>query len=160
MKINTTTERLDSHRIQSLLNKSMTTKEDLERLLKMLKLNGNVAWSMDFDASKPVQILNTGNSLMGGVHWVAVDNIHKRAFDPFGLPPNQFIPSSYHWDPIDVQNIRYGHCGQYCALWLYYSVRDNIEGFYHIFKHAADIQRDGSQDGASEPESSDDSDTG
>lgn len=127
-------------KIQSLLNKSMTTRDELEKLLELLHIKGNVAWSIDFDASQPTQILNIGNGLIGGTHWVAVDNIHKRTFDPFGLPPVPFIPKDYNWVPLDVQNIRYGHCGQFCALWLYYSLRNDIDKFYELLNDAVDYK--------------------
>ena len=131
-------DRLSAKHIQTLLRRSMTTKDQVQQLLDALNIKGNVAWSMDFDMSQPNQVLNMGNGLIGGTHWVAVDNVHKRYFDPFGLPPVPSIPKDYDWYPLQIQNIRYGHCGQYCALFLYYSQKNNIAEFYNIFDEASD----------------------
>lgn len=121
----------------TLLRRSMTTREDLERLLKHLNLDGTVDWSVDFNKNQPRQILNLGNGLMGGTHWVAVDNINKRYFDSFGQVPPPMIPKDYEWMPLDIQDVRYGHCGQYCALFLFYSKDNNIDSFYKSFRENA-----------------------
>lgn len=120
--------------IKTILNKSMTTKEDLEKLIKLLNLPATVAWSIDFDAKQPMQILNVGNGMLGGTHWVAVDNQRKRYFDSFGQVPLSMIPKDYEWFPLDIQDIRYGHCGQYCVLFLEYSKDNNIDRFYQLFR--------------------------
>lgn len=124
---------LSAH-LDSFLRKAMTTRKEIEEMMKKLGINGNVAWQMDFDKSIPYQILNLGNGMIGGTHWVAVDNRKKRYFDSFGLPPPQFIPDDYEWIPLQIQNINYGHCGQFALLFLWYSMRDEIDQFYNIFE--------------------------
>lgn len=126
-------ETLTNQSFNRFLKKPMTTKQDLVNVMKSMGIPGNVAWQIDFDPKQPYQILNMGNGLIGGTHWVAVDNIKKRYFDSFGLPPTQSIPAGYEWIPLQIQNINYGHCGQFALLFLWYSMRDEIDQFYNIF---------------------------
>lgn len=119
--------------LNRFLKKSMTLKEDIEKILKVLNIPANVVWQLDFDPKISFQIINMGNGLIGGTHWVAVDNVNKRYFDSFGMPPPTIIPADYEWIPIQIQNINYGHCGQYAVLFLWYSMRDEIDQFYNIF---------------------------
>lgn len=124
---------MDTQRVRSILRKSSTNRQELTELMKLLKVPTSVDWQLDFDKSKPYQILNLGNGIIGGTHWVAVDNVKKRYFDSFGLPPPDIIPKSYEWQPIHIQNVNFGHCGQYAALFLYYSKMDELDQFYNLF---------------------------
>jgi hypothetical protein len=54
-------------------------------------------------------ILNMGNLITGGTHWIAVSNKDKMYFDPLGLPRPRIIPSDYKYREIDIQNPRFGH---------------------------------------------------
>lgn len=119
---------------KKFLNKSMTTKQELEDVMKKLNIPGNVAWLIDFDKKQPNQILNMGNGFLGGTHWIAVDNINKRYFDSFGLPPPPTIPKDYEYTTLHIQNINYGRCGQYCILFLYYSNMDEVDKFINKFE--------------------------
>jgi len=125
---------LEQQRIRSILRKSSTTKEELIELMNLLKVRTSVDWQSDFDKSKPYQILNMGNGLIGGTHWVAVDNVHNRYFDSFGMPPPDTIPKSYEWFPLQIQDMNYGHCGQYSALFLFYSKKNELDQFYNMFE--------------------------
>lgn len=127
-------ELISNQELNRFLRKQMTTKEDLERMMKILGIDGNIAWQIDFDKKIPYQILNLGNGLIGGTHWVAVDNLNKRYFDSFGQPPPPIIPPEYEWMPLQIQDINYGHCGQYALLFLWYSMRGEIDQFYNLFK--------------------------
>lgn len=120
-------------RIRSILRKSSTTRAELEELLGLLNIPISVDWQSDFDPSKPYQILNLGNGLIGGTHWVAVDNKNKRYFDSFGIAPPPIIPKDYEWFPLQIQDMNYGHCGQYTALFLYYSKIGELDKFYNLF---------------------------
>lgn len=119
--------------LNRFLLKEMTTKEDLDKIMRILKIDGNVAWQIDFDKRVPYQILNLGNGLIGGTHWVAVDNVNKRYFDSFGLPPPPMIPRDYEWIPLQIQDINYGHCGQYATLFLWYSKKNEVDQFFNLF---------------------------
>jgi len=124
---------IELQRVRSILRKSSTTRGELEELMTLLHIPISVDWQSDFSSSKPFQILNLGNGLIGGTHWVAVDNKNKRYFDSFGLPPPDTIPKDYEWLPLQIQDVNYGHCGQYTALFLYYSKMNELDKFYNLF---------------------------
>jgi hypothetical protein len=115
--------------------KSGTTKSDLYEILDSLDLSRDVKidWGYRFNKGAPMMILNLGNNITGGTHWVAVDNLNKRYFDSFGLAPPRYIPNSYEWTPLQIQNVNFGHCGQYATLFLYYSKMNEIDKFYNLF---------------------------
>ena len=118
-----------------LLTKSMTTKRDLERLLKFESIpDAKVDWAYNFDKKIPAIILNMGNPmLMGGTHWVAVDNTHNRYFDPLGASPPEYIPKDYEFSNLQIQDFNFGRCGQYCVLFLRYSMANEIDRFFNLF---------------------------
>ncbi len=126
-------ELLNNLHINSILQKSRTTRSDLEKLLKKLNINASVDWQADFDPKIPAQVLNLGNGILGGTHWVAVDNLNKRYFDSFGQVPPPIIPKSYEWYPLQIQDPDYGHCGQYAALFIYYSKKNELDQFFNLF---------------------------
>jgi hypothetical protein len=119
-----------------LLNKSRTSIEDLHKLLTKVGLcQTKIDWAYNFDPDEPRMILNLGNPLlMGGTHWIAVDNEKKRYFDPLGAAPPSFIPRSYDYNGLQVQDFNFGHCGQYSILFLAYSKADEIDRFYNLFE--------------------------
>ena len=119
-----------------LLNKSMTTKHDLDRVLKAEHMsNVEIDWAYNFDKKIPFMILNMGNPmLMGGTHWVCVDNIHKRYFDPLGASPPEYIPRDYEYSNLQIQDFNFGRCGQYCVLYLKYSANNEVDRFFNLFE--------------------------
>lgn len=119
----------------NILQKSSTNKTDLYKLLDELEVkNVKIDWGYNHDRNKyDYMILNIGNGLTGGSHWVAVSNKHKRYFDSFGMPPRSYIPKDYEWTPLQIQDIRFGRCGQYAALFLYYCSKNEIDKFYNLF---------------------------
>lgn len=135
-------ELIHLQRIRSILRKSLTKKHELIELMDLLNVPATVDWQMDFNESKPYQILNLGNGIIGGTHWVAVDNKNRRYFDSFGLPPPDPIPKDYEWQPIQIQDINYGHCGQYATLFLYYSQKGELDKFYNMFSQKNSIYGD------------------
>lgn len=118
--------------ISDILKKSATTKSELEFLAKKLNIpNIKIEWLKDADPNyKGPRIINLGNNIIGGTHWVATyNNIY---FDSFGLPPPpQF--ENYEWIPLDIQDINYGGCGQYSVLFLYYAIENELDQFYNLF---------------------------
>lgn len=127
---------MKKNKLLNILKKSGTNKNDLYYLLSKIGIdNVSIDWLYNFSINYPYMILNLGNPLnQGGTHYVAVDNINKRYFDPFGLsPPNIITQSNYEWSPLQIQNIDFGHCGQYCCLWLYYSKHNELDRFYNLF---------------------------
>mgnify|MGYP000346764619 CR=1 FL=1 len=82
-----------------LLKKSLTTPEDLRKIANSLNFNIDyIGFGYNFpeikDSSK-LCILNLGNDLIGGTHWLAVNNESKEFFDPIGAPPPNYIPKDY-----------------------------------------------------------------
>ena len=117
-----------------LANKSMTTKSDVEKLLKDLDIPAVVDWAYNFTRDEPYMILNMGHPmLMGGTHWVAVDNVKKRYFDPLGASPPEYIPKDYQYSNVQIQDFNFGRCGQYSVLFLKYSMNDEVDRFYNLF---------------------------
>lgn len=122
-----------------ILAKSATNKEDLYKICQSLGLsNTRIEWANHFSKKEDRMILNLGNPISGGSHWCAVDNVNKRYFDPFGMSPPTYIPDNYEYTPLSVQNIKFGHCGQYCCLFLYYSKINEIDKFYNLFEIGID----------------------
>ena len=118
----------------SIFNKSRTSREDLLKLLRDAGINNaKVDWSYMFDKNIPYMILNLGNHILGGTHWVAVDNIKKIYFDPFGAAPPTYIPKDYQYNNLQIQNFNFGRCGQYATLFLIYSKADELDRFYNLF---------------------------
>ena len=120
-----------------MLNKTRTSKDDLEKLLRKAGFKDrdfSVDWSYNFKKEIPYMILNLGNDNIGGTHWVAVDNIRKRYFDPLGASPPSYIPRDYEYANLQIQDYKFGHCGQYCVLFLIYSKEDELDRFYNLFE--------------------------
>ncbi len=116
-----------------IIKKSMTTKSDLEFLANKLGLDVKINWLKDVDPNyKGMQIINLGNPIIGGSHWVATYN--GIYFDSFGLvPPQKFEDAGYEWVPLQIQNENYGRCGSYAILFLYYAKMGELDQFYNLF---------------------------
>ena len=118
-------------RVSDLIRLGTTSDIDLRKIAKSLGIpNLRVDWGSA--APKNFEdipsIFNIGDGV--GTHWIATYG--NNYFDPVGLPPDiQFL--NYQWSPIQVQALESKFCGQYCLLWLYYAIRDDIPGFYAEF---------------------------
>lgn len=118
--------------VSSILKKPMTTRSDLEFLANKLDLDVKINWLKDVDVNdKGAQIINLGNPVISGSHWVAVYD--GKYFDSFGLIPPEKL-DHLEWIPLQKQNQNYGHCGQYSVLWLYYAKMDELDKFYNLFE--------------------------
>jgi hypothetical protein len=118
--------------ILNLLKQSMTTKGDLELLANKLNLDVKIVWLKDADPKyKGAQIINLGNPIIGGTHYVCSYN--GMYFDPFGMVSPEKL-DHLQWVPLQIQNMNYGHCGQYCVLWLYYAKMNEIDKFYNLLE--------------------------
>ena len=119
-------------RVSDLIHLGTTSDNDLKKIALALGIpNLRVDWGSaapkNFESIP--SIWNIGDQSIG-THWVA--SYGDKYFDPTGLPPDvQF--TKYQWSPIQVQALESRFCGQYCLLWLYYAIRDNIPGFYAEF---------------------------
>ena len=79
--------------------KGLTTPEDLRKIAEMLGSHIDyIGFGYNFQSIKDtckLCILNIGNDLIGGSHWVAVNNESKEYFDPLGVMPPSNIPKNY-----------------------------------------------------------------
>lgn len=122
-----------------LLRKSRTTADDLNKIADMLGFKIDyIGFGYNFPLIKnnsKLCILNLGNETIGGTHYVAVNNETKEYFDPLGVMPPNYIPKNYkHNNHYTIQDMDYGHCGEYCVLWLYYSNLGKSDEFFKLFK--------------------------
>lgn len=123
---------IKSYYLSDLVEKSMTTKSDLEFIADKLGINLKVNWLKDVDPNfKGPQIINLGNPIISGTHWVATYN--GKYFDSFGMIPPEKL-DHLEWVPLQIQNQNYGRCGQYCILWLYYAINNELDQFYNLFE--------------------------
>jgi len=126
-------------RVSDLIRLGTTSDIDLKKIAKSLGIpNLRVDWGSN--APKNFEdipsIFNIGSAF--GSHWVATYGNHY--FDSTGLPPDvQFL--NYQWSSIQVQSLKSKFCGQYCLLWLYYAIRDDIPSFYTEFDMLNDLPR-------------------
>jgi hypothetical protein len=121
-----------------LLEKGLTTPDDLRKIAEMLGFKIDyIGWGYNFPLIKDtckLCILNLGTQAIGGTHWTAVNNETKEYFDPLGVMPPEYIPKDYRNNNHQtIQNMRWGHCGSYCVLWLYYSNQGSTDDFYKLF---------------------------
>lgn len=115
-----------------IIKKPMTTKSDLEFLAKKLNLDVKINWLKDTDPNyKGAQIINLGNPIIGGSHWTGSYN--GIYFDPFGMVPPEKL-DHLEYIPLQIQNMKFGGCGNYVILWLYYAKMNEIDKFYNFFK--------------------------
>lgn len=127
-------------KLSSILRKSGINKLELTNLLNYLGVKDvKIDWKANYSTEPDYMILNIGGrqrggGLLGGTHFVAVDNKNKRYFDSLGFPPIEGIPDDYENVRLQVQDANYGHCGAYCALFLLYSKYDELDKFYDMFE--------------------------
>ncbi|GMF27557.1 unnamed protein product [Phytophthora lilii] len=122
-----------------IIKLSRTTDDQLMKLANSLGVKvDQIDFKQHLDRSKHYCILNKGTPQLGGTHWLAVSNKHKAYFDPLGLPRPRVIPKDYSYREVEIQNPRFGHCGQYCVLWLYYLQHGRVDDFYQLFKDQSD----------------------
>ncbi|GMF89028.1 unnamed protein product [Phytophthora fragariaefolia] len=118
-----------------IIKLSRTTDDQLMKLANSLGVKvDQIDFKQHLNRSKDYCILNMGTPQIGGTHWLAVSNKHKTYFDPLGLPRPRVIPKDYSYREVDIQDPRFGHCGQYCVLWLYYLQYNKVNEFYKLFK--------------------------
>lgn len=129
---------MNSKKIINALNKSRTNVNDLRELMLALGFTEYpgpskfmIGWKDEWSPHVPFQILNLGTTR--GTHWVACDNVNGRYFDPLGSLPFSGIPWHYEYVELTVQDFDYGHCGQYCCLFLAYSRDNEVDRFYNGF---------------------------
>jgi len=88
-------------------------------------------------------ILNTHDSFKEGEHWLAiyVDALGNGSFfDSYGNHPNRFNLIDYlnsnciklEYNRVQLQGISQ-MCGEYCALFLYFRIRNDLRKFYSFF---------------------------
>ena len=117
--------------VSQIIKKPMTTKSDLEFLAKKLNLDVKINWLKDVDPNdKSAQIINLGNPVISGTHWVATYN--GMYFDPFGIVPPEKL-DQLEWIPLQIQDQNFGGCGNYVVLWLYYAKIGEVDEFYNMF---------------------------
>lgn len=121
--------------VKRIIKLSRTSDNDLLSLARLLGVKiDQIDFKEKMKRTADYAILNMGNPLTGGSHWIAVSSKHKMYFDPLGLPRPRVIPKSYSYREFSIQNPQYGHCGQYCVLWLYYLQHGRLDDFYKLFK--------------------------
>lgn len=120
--------------VKSIIKLSRTTDDQLLHLAQSLGVKVNqIDFKQYLDRSVDYSIINMGTPKISGTHWMAVSNKDKKYFDPLGLPRPRVIPPSYTYREIEIQNPRFGHCGQYCILWLYYLQHGKEDDFFKLF---------------------------
>lgn len=123
---------IKSYFVSEILKKPMTTRSDLEFLAKKLNLDVQINWLKDADPNyREAQVINLGNPVISGTHWTCTYD--GKYFDSFGLIPPEKL-DNLEWVPLQKQNQNFGHCGQYCMLWLYYAKMDELDKFYNLFE--------------------------
>jgi hypothetical protein len=126
--------------IRKIINSTRDSDADLMKLSKAMGTQvDQIVFKQYLDTSKDYSILNMGTPIIGGTHWVAVSNKHKLYFDPFGLPPPLVIPRNYREYEGRVQDIRFGHRGDYCVAWLYYLQHRNLGEFRQLFEELPEL---------------------
>jgi hypothetical protein len=124
---------------KKIIKLSRTTDDQLMKLANSLGVKvDQIDYKQYLDKSKDYAIINMGNPQISGTHWCAVANKDKMYFDPLNLPRPRVIPSSYKSCNETVQNPQFGHCGQYCVLWLYYLQHGRVGDFFKLFEDQSD----------------------
>lgn len=118
--------------LSEIIRGSVSTQADLEKLCKKLGLDVHFDWLDNFDPNIKLQILNMDADHIGGSHWIAIYN-NQYYFDPLGLPIARDNLNYLEWTTIPIQRWKFGACGLYCVLFLYYANIDEIDKFYNLF---------------------------
>jgi hypothetical protein len=120
--------------IRQIIKSSVDSDSDLLKLAGALDVEvDQIDFKQKLRLDVDYAILNMGTLETSGTHRMAVSNKHKLYFDPLQLPPPLVIPRDYKQAPFRVQDHRWGHCGDYCVLWLYCLQHDNLRDFYKLF---------------------------
>lgn len=114
-----------------ILRNPMSSMADLQKLAKRLNLNITFDWIDNYKRGIDSQILNIDSDHIGGTHWIAI--YKDTYFDPIGLPIARDNLNFLQYSYIPVQDYTQGGCGLYCILFIWYAVRDDIDGFYSLF---------------------------
>jgi len=131
---------LNQSEISKIIRSSRDSDADLLKLAKAMDVRvDQLAFKQFFNKSVDYCILNMDGANGSGTHWMAVSNKHKLYFDPLDLPPPRVIPSDYKTAPFRIQNHLYGHCGDYCVLWMYYLQHRSAAEFYRLFTPLPDL---------------------
>lgn len=121
--------------LKEIINSSITSTSDLLKLASQMGVKiDQVDFKQYLNKNVDYAILNMGTPQIGGTHWICVSNKDKLYFDPLGLPKPVVIPRDYKMEDVAIQNPRFGRCGQYCILWLYYLQHDKLSKFFKLFK--------------------------
>jgi hypothetical protein len=120
--------------IRHIIMSPIDSDSDLLKLARVLDIQvDQTVFKQFMDRKKDYCILNMGTPEIGGTHWVAVSNKDKLYYDPLGLPRPVVIPRDYKEINVRIQDYRYGHCGDYVILWLYYLQHNQLGAFYKLF---------------------------
>lgn len=120
--------------IKQIIDESRTSDLDLLKLAKALDVKvDQIVFKQYLDKKKNYCILNMGTPAISGTHWICVSNKDKIYFDPLNLPRPRVIPSDYKQFPFRIQNERFGRCGQYVLLFLWYLQHDSLANFMRLF---------------------------
>lgn len=121
--------------LKQIIRSSVDSDSDLLKLAKAMDVKvDQIVFKQYLDTSKDYSILNMGTPMIGGSHWIAVSNKDKLYFDPLGLPAPKVIPRDYKYYKMNIQDYRYGHCGDFVVLWLLHLQHDKLSNFYKSFK--------------------------
>jgi hypothetical protein len=77
--------------------------------------------------------LNVDGSNGSGTDRMAVSYSNELYFDPLYIPPPRIILADYKTAPFRIQNHLYGHCGDYCLLWLNDLQHRTLDELYQLF---------------------------
>lgn len=117
-----------------IIKLSRTTDDQLMKLANSLGVKvDQIDFKQNLNRSVDYAILNMGTPQIGGTHWLALSNKDKMYFDPLGLPRPRVIPADYKYREVDIQDPRFGHCGQYSVLCLSYLQLNQLDKFYKLF---------------------------
>lgn len=126
--------------LNEIIRASITSTSELKTLCNALgfdpiiKLIDHIT-PQEYTSGQPI-IANIDHEMAGGTHWVAIIGFPWGSFyfDPFGLPPARDniagIDNDNHmfWNDVQIQSTRSGGCGNYCALWLHYTLPEIGDG--------------------------------
>lgn len=116
--------------ISKIIRNPVSSKADLEKLADKLGIRVVIDW-LDNYKNGDTGIYNIDADHIGGSHWVAI--YKDMYFDPLGLPIARNNLNYLQYTTLPIQNFRYGGCGLYCVLFIYYASKDDIDGFYNLF---------------------------
>lgn len=116
--------------ISKIIRNPVSSKADLEKLANKLGLSIKIDW-LDNYRDGDIGIYNIDADHIGGSHWIAI--YKEQYFDPLGLPIARDNLNYLQYTPLPIQNNRFGGCGLYSLLFIYYANKDDIDGFFNLF---------------------------